>query len=157
MKRVFSAMAAIGIALGAYVHFRLWHGVYHRAPIHQMFVLNIVLSAFLAIAVFIPRRVFAAAGGLLAAGSLGALALSRTSFGLPTSLHVRWMEKGLAPSGQTLFGVSDTLLVIIAESVALLACVGVVLATTRADRAESAPGDARCRRGAPVPQWAMPL
>ncbi len=155
MKRVFpAAVAAVGIALGGFVHFRLWHGVYHLAPIHQMFVLNIVLSAFLAVAVFIPRRVFALAGAALSAGSLAAIALSRTSFGLPTSLHVRWMEKGLAPAGQTLFGVSDTLLVIIAESVALAACVALVLIIGPRDQTDLRVSR---RRGASVPQWAMPV
>jgi hypothetical protein len=154
MKRLFSVVAAIGIGLGGFVHFRLWHGVYHLAPIHQMFVLNIVLSAFLAIAVFIPRRVFALAGAALSAGSLAAIALSRTSFGLPTSLHVRWMEKGLAPAGQTLFGVSDTLLVILAESAALVACVALIIVTARSD--EFGVRFSR-RRGTPIPQWAMPL
>lgn len=129
MKRVLTVVAAIGIALGGYVHFRLWHGIYHVAPIREMFVFNVVLSAFLVFAVFIPKPVYAAAGAVLSAGSLGAIALSRT-VGLPT-FHGRWTEIGLSPRGQTLFGIGDTLLVIVAESVVVLACTALGTARLR--------------------------
>jgi hypothetical protein len=151
MKRVLTVVAAIGIALGGYIHFRLWHGVYRHAPVREMFLIDVVLSAFLTIAVFIPRRVFAAAGAVLTGGSLAAIALSRT-VGLPT-FHGKWTEVGLAPQ-QSLFGINETLLVIIAESVAFLVCCTLVYLYTQA-RTPVASG-AR-RRGAKVPEWATPL
>jgi hypothetical protein len=149
VKRTFAVIAAIGIAIGGYVHFRLWHGVYRHAPIREMFVLNIVLSAVLAVALLVPRRVFAIAGAALAAGSLTALVLSRT-VGLPTP-HGRWTEIGLAP-GQRLFGVNETLLIIVAESVALLACAALVVLAV-----QSRVGADGRRRNAPVPPWAVPI
>jgi len=146
------AVAAISIAVGGYVHFRLWHGVYHLAPIREMFVLNVVVSAFLAFAIFVPGRVTALAGVALSAGSLGAIALSRT-VGLPTP-HGRWKEMGLAPAGQKLLGISDTLLVIGAETLALLACGALLVVAIRARASVERKGQ---RRRAPLPQWAMPI
>ena len=150
MKRVLTVVAAIGIALGGYIHFRLWHGVYRHAPVREMFLIDVVLSAFLALAVFIPKPAFALAGAALTAGSLVAIALSRT-VGLPT-FHGKWTEVGLAPQ-QALFGINETLLVIIAESVALLACLALVTLALRARTSTPATGR---RRGA-VPQWATPV
>lgn len=152
MKRVLIAVAAISIAVGGYVHFRLWHGVYHLAPIREMFLLNVVISAFLAFAIFVPGRVTALAGVALSAGSLGALTLSRT-VGLPTP-HGRWTETGLAPAGQTLFGISDTLLIIGAESLALLACSALLVIAVRNRTPVVRNGD---RRRSQLPQWAMPI
>lgn len=153
MRRVLVGVAAVSIAVGGYVHFRLWHGVYHLAPIREMFVLNVVASAFLAFAILVPGRVTALAGVALSAGSLGAIALSRT-VGLPTP-HGRWTEVGLAPSGQTLFGISDTALVIGAETLALLACTALVVLAVR--RTRTVDGRAGWRRTAARPQWAMPI
>jgi hypothetical protein len=151
VNRILTVLAAIGIAVGGYIHFHLWQGVYHHAPIREMFVLNVVASAFLAIAVFIPTRIAALAGAALAAGSLAALGLSRVA-SLPTP-HGRWSEIGLAPGGQTFFGVSDTLIVIVAEALALVACLALVAVRSR----RGARGAVTRRRTAPVPQWAMPL
>jgi hypothetical protein len=150
VKRILAVLAAIGIAAGGYIHFHLWQGVYHHAPIREMFVLNVVVSAFLAIAIFIPTRASALAGAALAAGSLAALGLSRVA-SLPTP-HGRWSEIGLAPGGQTFFGISDTLIVIVAEALALAACLALV-----AVRRRHAVGTVTRRRSAPIPQWAMPL
>lgn len=111
------------------MHFRLWHGVYHNAPIKEMFLLNVTVSAFLAVAILIPGRATAFAVAILSGGSLAAIALSRT-VGLPTP-HGRWKEIGLAPSGQTLFGISDTLLVIVVEAIALLASVALLALAIR--------------------------
>jgi hypothetical protein len=150
VNRILTVLAAIGIAVGGYIHFHLWQGVYHHAPIREMFVLNVVVSAFLAIAVLIPTRVAALAGAALAAGSLAALGLSRIA-SLPTP-HGRWSEVGLAPGGQTFFGVSDTLIVIVAEALALVACLALL-----AVRSRNAVATVTRRRSAAVPQWAMPL
>jgi hypothetical protein len=149
MRRIFAAVGAGGIAIGGYIHFRLWHGVYRQAPIREMFLLNVALSAVLAVALLIPKRVFALAGAALSAGSLTALILSRT-VGLPTP-HGRWTEIGLAP-GQTLLGVNETLLIIVAESVALVACLALVVLAFR-----SRVGADGRRRNAPLPPWAVPV
>ncbi len=141
MKRLLLPLATLSITIGGYVHFRLWYGPYHHAPIREMFLLNVSISAFVAVAVLIPGRLGPLAGVVLSAGSLAAIAASRTT-GLPTP-HGRWAEMGLAPAGQTLFGVRDTLLVIVVETIAVVACLTLaVIATragsraTRADRAE---------------------
>jgi hypothetical protein len=81
---------------------------------------------------------------------LAALGLSRIA-SLPTP-HGRWSEIGLAPGGQTFFGVRDTLIVIVAEALALVACLALV-----AVRSRNAVGTVTRRRSAPLPQWAMPL
>jgi hypothetical protein len=150
VKRIFALVAVISIAVGGYVHFRLWHGVYRHAPIREMFVANFVASAIVAVAVLLSRRVFAVAGAAISAGSLTALVLSRT-VGLPT-FHGRWTEIGLAP-GQSVLGINETLVVIIAESVALLACASLLVLTFR-----SRIGVDGRRRNAPPPQpqWVMP-
>lgn len=144
MRRILAVVATLSIAIGGYVHFRLWHGVYHHAPIREMFLLNVVLSAFFAIAVLIPRRIYALGGAALSAGSLIAIGLSRT-VGLPTP-HGLWTETGLAPAGQTLFGISDTLLVLIVETVALLTCVALVVVTESVRSGAGANGAAKGRR-----------
>ncbi len=149
MKRSFAVVAAIAIAVGGYLHFHLWHGVYRNAPIREMFVVNIVVSALVAVALLIPKPIVAMAGAALTAGSLTALILSRTT-GLPTP-HGRWTEIGLSP-GQTLLGVNDTLLIIIAESVALVACAALLVLAWRS-RVDA---NGR-RRNAPLPEWAVPI
>lgn len=119
-------IAAVAIGLGGYLHFDLWRDVYRRAEIREMFLLNVFASAFLAVAILAPLRQvlmnrLVALGGLaLAGGSLLAFALSRGP-GLPTP-HGLWKESGLSPEGIEFLGASTTLVVLIAEGIALLAC-----------------------------------
>lgn len=131
MKRAISLIASLSLAAGGYIHFRLWDGVYRHAPIREMFVVNFVLVGVIAIALLASKWFPAAAGAALSAGSLAALALSRT-VGLPTP-HGRWTEVGLAPR-QTLLGVNETLLIIITELVAVLACAAVLMLALRSRR-----------------------
>lgn len=131
MKRAISFIASLSLGAAGYLHFRLWAAGYRYAPIREMFVVTFVLAAVIGVALLASKWFPAAAGAALSAGSLTALALSRT-VGLPTP-HGRWTEVGLAP-GQTLLGVNETLLIIIAELVAVVACAAVLMLALRSRR-----------------------
>lgn len=115
-------VAALMIAVGGLLHYRLWHGVYRHAPIHEMFLLNVVVSAVVAVALLVPRatRLSALGGFLLAIGSLAAFFLSRGP-GLPTP-HGKWKEMGLEPAGEKVFGVKVALVVVVVEAIAVAVC-----------------------------------
>src|SRR5579872_4767908 len=91
--------AAVFLAIAGYVHFKIWQVEYRHAPVREMFVANWVVSAvvvaLLVVTAFIGTggRWVAAAGFVLAVGSIAAFALSRGP-GLPT-LHGTFKETGL--------------------------------------------------------------
>jgi hypothetical protein len=116
-------VAAVTIAAGGLLHYRLWHDDgYRHTFVREMFVANIVASAVVTVALLVPRaiRLSALGGVLLALGSLAAFFLSRGP-GLPT-LHGTWKETGLQPAGDKVFGVKVALVVIVVEAVASTAC-----------------------------------
>ena len=88
--------SAAALAVGGYVHFDLYRHAYQSIPrIGLMFAANVVISAGVATALVVRRdRISAFAALLLAAGTLGGFALSRT-VGL-----LGFSETGLRPSPQ---------------------------------------------------------
>lgn len=126
-RTALKVVAAVAIAAGGVLHYRLWHGAYRHAPVHELFLANVIVSALVTVALLVPRasRLSALGGLLVAGGSLAAFALSRGP-GLPT-LHGKWTESGLESSGQTVFGVKAALAVLVVEAVAVVVCLGLLL------------------------------
>ncbi|MDP9074908.1 MAG: hypothetical protein M3N98_12200 [Actinomycetota bacterium] len=142
-NRILTAVAALSLALAGYLHLAIWKGGYRFAPVKEMFLLNVGLSAAVAAAVlFHPRKLTAAAGLALAAGSLVAFGLSRGP-GLPT-VHGTFTEMGLAPHNVRFLGTGAAAILLAAEAVAVVCCAAVLLARPAAAKA-------------PRPSWATPV
>ena len=117
LLRIVTAVASI--AAGA-LHWDIWanHG-YRSAPVRELFVASAVLAVVLGLVACVNRRKAALPAAAANAVFLAAFALSRVTE-LPT-FHGGWREVGLAPDGATLLGVSTTLLLLVAEAVAVAA------------------------------------
>jgi hypothetical protein len=136
--RIATAVAAIAIAVGGYLHLDIWRVSYRFAPVKNMFLLNVGISGAVAAALFLhPRKVAAAAGLALSVGSLAAFGLSRGP-GLPT-LHGKFTEMGLAPHNVRFLGGPAAITLLAAEAVAVVCCAVVLLS--------------RPSTLAPVPAW----
>ena len=113
------ATAVASIAAGA-LHWDIWanHG-YRSAPVRELFVASAVLGVALGLVAFVNRRTAALPAVVANTVFLAAFALSRVTE-VPT-FHGGWSEAGLAPDDASLLGVSTTLLLLLAESVAVAA------------------------------------
>lgn len=121
-----AVVAAIAVAVGGYLHLEIWKGGYRYAPVKEMFLLNVGLSGAVAVALLLhPRRLIAAAGIVLSAGSLTAFALSRGP-GLP-SRHGIFTEIGLAPLNVRFLGGPAAVTLLAAEAVAVVCCAVMLL------------------------------
>ncbi len=137
-NRIVATVAAVAIALGGYLHLQIWRGGYRYAPVKEMFLLNVGLSALVAIALLVrPGRLSAFGGLLLSAGSLAAFGLSRGP-GLPT-LHGTFTETGLQPHSVRFLGQPAAVSVLAAEALVVI-CTLLLLA--------------RRTTAAPAPDWA---
>jgi hypothetical protein len=135
--RISATIAALAIALGGYLHLKIWMGGYRYAPVKELFLLNVGISGAVAAALLLhPRKPVAAAGLAVSAGSLIAFALSRGP-GLPT-LHGRFTEMGLAPHEVRFLGAPAAVTLLAAEAVAVICCATVLL--VRAHRARGLTG-----------------
>jgi hypothetical protein len=92
-------VAAVGLAVGGYVHFCLYRHGYRSIPtIGRMFAANVAVSAIIAVVLLLRRDLgLRLAGMAVAAGTLAAFGLSRTPGGL-----FKFQERGLDPSPQAL-------------------------------------------------------
>jgi hypothetical protein len=125
-NRIVSVVAAVAVAVGGYLHLQIWSGGYRFAPVKEMFLLNVGLSGAVAAALLLhPRKLTAAAGLALSAGSLAAFALSRGP-GLP-SLHGTFTEMGLAPLNVRFLGGPAAVTLLAAEAAAVLCCAVMLL------------------------------
>lgn len=79
--RLARSLAAVLLLTGGVVHYNLWKSGYRHIPrIGPLFMANFAASVALAAAVVVSRRATVAFAGIaLAAGSLTALVLSRTT------------------------------------------------------------------------------
>lgn len=119
MNTVLRALTALAsIAAGA-LHWDIWanHG-YRSAPVRELLVASAVLGVVLGLLATVNRRTAALPAALANAAFLGAFALSRVGE-LPT-LHGGWREVGLAPADATILGISTTLLLVVAEALAVV-------------------------------------
>ncbi len=128
--------AAASIAAGV-LHWDIWanHG-YRSAPVRELFVASAALGVAVGLLALVSRKA-ALVAAVVNAGFLAAFALSRVSE-MPT-FHGGWSEEGLAPVEAMIQGVSTTLLLLVAEGVAV-ACGVLSLLFGR-----------RERRGRPLP------
>ncbi len=101
MKRILQVVAVAGLLIAGYIHLSLYFDGYRSVPIANLgrsFIANAVSATIIAIALLFglarPRRslriVADAAALAWAVGSLGALRLSRTSFGIFGFQEVGW-------------------------------------------------------------------
>ena len=117
---------ALLLAVGGYVHFRIWQNEYRHAPVREMFVANWVASAVVVVVLVVlsvrrwgtPRLEGMAVGAGLAIslGSLVAFALSRGP-GLPT-LHGTFQEHGLETTASYLFNLGSAKTILVTETLA---------------------------------------
>jgi hypothetical protein len=138
LNKVLVVVAAVGIALSGYVHLRIWQNEYRHAPVREMFLAQVVVSALVAVLLLMTllpgglsriRRGAAAVGALVSLGSLAAFALSRGP-GLPT-LHGKFKETGLETTRSYVFHLGSAKVILVAEAVAALACLYALIDPTR--------------------------
>lgn len=133
INRILRLIAAAAVFIGGYCHYHLWDVSYRHAPVKELFVINVVASVVIGVALAIGPRRLAALGGIgLSLLTLVAFGLSRGP-GVP-SFHGTFTESGLQPSSVHVFGVEVAVLTLIAEGVALLLSL-VILRTPRRKRA----------------------
>jgi hypothetical protein len=124
--RIVGIVAAVAVGLGGYLHLAIWRGGYRFAPVRELFLLNVGISAAVAAGLaFHPRKLTAAAGLVVSLGTLAAFALSRGP-GLPT-LHGRFTEMALAPDNVRFLGGPAAIAVLAAEAVAVVATTAMLL------------------------------
>jgi len=133
-------VAALAIALGGYVHLRIWQHEYRHAPIREMFVANWLVSAVVAAllvgaAAFSPARhrlgdLVLLAGLVLSVGTLVAFAASLGP-GLPT-LHGTFKEHGIETTASYVFALGSAKVTLATETVAAIACGAGLLVSARA-------------------------
>lgn len=136
MNRALRAMTAVASIAAGVLHWDIWanHG-YRSAPVRELFVASAVLGVAAGL-LALAGRLGALAAAIVNAGFLAAFTLSRVGE-MPT-LHGGWREAGLNPEGAAILGASTTLLLLIAEGVAVVCGL-------------TAPLAGRERRGVPLP------
>ena len=119
MNILLRAVTAVASITAGVLHWDIWanHG-YRSAPIREMFVASGVLAVALGLLALVPRRTAALPAAVANAVFLVAFAVSRV--GEVPTFHGGWSEAGLAPDGATILGVSTTLLLLLAEGLAVV-------------------------------------
>jgi len=112
-------LAAVASIIAGVLHWNIWanHG-YRQTPIREMFIASAVAGVALGLLAVLPKRWAAIPAVLANAAFLGAFALSRVAE-VPT-FHGPFSEKGLAPDDAMIVGVSTTLLLLVAEGLAVV-------------------------------------
>ena len=112
-------LAGVASIAAGVLHWNIWadHG-YRQTPIREMFIASAVVGVALGLLAVVPKRGAAIPAAVANAVFLGAFALSRVAE-VPT-FHGPFSEKGLAPEDAMLVGVSTTLLLLVAEAVAVV-------------------------------------
>jgi len=119
MNTLLRAVTAV-LSIGAGVlHWDIWanHG-YRSTPVRELIVASAVIGVIVGLVALIDRPRAAIPAVVANAAFLGAFALSRWTE-LPT-FHGGWSESGLNPTDATILGVSTTLLLVLAEGLAVL-------------------------------------
>ena len=119
MNKVLRAVTAI-FSIGAGVlHWDIWanHG-YRSTPVRELIIASAVIAVVLGLVCFVERPRAALPAAVANAVFLGAFALSRLAE-VPT-FHGGWSETGLAPDSAMVGGVSTTLLLVVAEALAVV-------------------------------------
>ncbi len=138
--RTLRIVAAVAIALGGFVHLRIWQHEYRHAPVREMFMANWLLSAVIAAlllgTVVLPRALrrmdvlIVMAGLTWSIGTLAAFALSRGP-GLPT-LHGSFKEHGLETTASYVSTWGSAKVTLVTETVAAIVCAASLNVSVRA-------------------------
>ena len=133
------AVALFSIGAGV-LHWDLWanHG-YRSTPVREMFLASAVVGVLVGLLALVDRRWAVVPAVVANAAFLGGFALSRTSE-VPT-FHGGWSESGLAPASATLGGVSTTLVLVVAEGLAVVCGLAAFLAGRRRPRRQGLPAE----------------
>jgi hypothetical protein len=132
--RVGLVVAAISFAVAGYVHLEIWRYAYRYTSVGGEFLADVVASAAVAVALLacavVPGKMRTLRGVLLVAvavavGSLAAFALSRGP-GVPTP-HGLFKEHGFETTPSYFFGVGSAVTVLFAETLAVVACLGILV------------------------------
>ena len=118
MNKVLRAAAGL-LSVGAGVlHWDIWanHG-YRSTPVRELFIASAVVAVVVGLLAFLDRQRAALPAVVANLVFLAAFGLSRLAE-IPT-LHGGWSESGLAPASATLGGISTTLLLVLAEALAV--------------------------------------
>ena len=139
MNKVLRAATAIFSVAAAVLHWDIWanHG-YRSAPVRELFIASAVVGLVAGLFAFVDRPSAGLPAAAVNAVFLGAFALSRVA-ALPT-FHGGWSESGLAPDRATVLGLSSTLLLLLAEALAVACGVGAAF-FGREPRAVALPAD----------------
>ena len=134
-----AAVAVFSIAAGV-LHWDIWanHG-YRSTPVREMFIASAAVGVLVGLLALVNRRWAGVPAVVANAACLGGFALSRTSE-VPT-FHGGWSESGLAPTSATLGGVSTTLVLVVAEGLAVLCGLASFLAHRRSTRSRPLPAE----------------
>jgi hypothetical protein len=118
MNRLLRASAGLFSLVAGLLHWDIWanHG-YDSTPVRELMITAAVVGVVLGLLAYVDRQPAALPAAVANLLFLGAFALSRVA-SLPT-FHGGWSESGLAPAGATYFGISTTLLVLLAEALAV--------------------------------------
>jgi len=130
MNIALRAVTAVASITAGVLHWDIWanHG-YRQAPIREMFVLSAVVGVALGGLALVKHPKAALPAAVANAAFFAAFALSRVSE-VPT-FHGGWSESGLAPTDATILGVSTTLLLLVAEGLAIVCGLASVLVGRR--------------------------
>jgi hypothetical protein len=118
MKPLLNALTVIFSLVAGLLHWDLWanHG-YDGTPVRELIIAAAVVGTLAGLLAFSERPGATMPAVVANAAFLLAFALSRVAQ-LPT-LHGGWSESGLAPDGVTSVGISTTLVVLVAEALAV--------------------------------------
>lgn len=139
MNRLLRAVAGLASIVAGVLHWDIWanHG-YRSTPVRELMIASAVIAVVVGLLAYVDRHPAALPVAAVNLAFLGAFALSRIAT-LPT-LHGGWSETGLAPADATFFGISTTLLLLLAEVVAV-ACGGASLLFGRVAPARALPSE----------------
>jgi hypothetical protein len=112
------ATAVLSIFAGL-MHWDIWanHG-YRSTPVRELIIASAVIGVIVGSIAFVNNQRAALPAATANAVFLGAFALSRLAE-LPT-FHGGWSETGLAPTSADIGGISTTLLIVLAEALAVV-------------------------------------
>lgn len=119
MNTLLRALTALFSVTAGVLHWNLWaeHG-YRSTPVRELFIASAVAGIALGLLAIVKRSWAGLPAAVANAVFLGAFALSRVTE-LPT-LHGAWSESGLAPASATILMIPTTLLLLVAEGLAVV-------------------------------------
>ncbi len=126
MNAVLRALTVIFSISAGLLHWDLWaNHDYDAIPARELIIASAVIGTVLGLVAFLERQWSPLPAAAANAVFLLAFAVSRLAE-LPT-FHGGWSESGLAPAGVTTVGISTTLVLLVAEALAVACGLGACL------------------------------